>query len=85
MHVRVAKTVKEACQLVETGFEYVAEMHNVKLLELDLGDVDCVVLSHGHGDHTAATVEVVEAAGGVRVYGHPHTFLPRVYVDREGR
>jgi 7,8-dihydropterin-6-yl-methyl-4-(beta-D-ribofuranosyl)aminobenzene 5'-phosphate synthase len=62
-----------------------AFLHNVKLLEADLGDVDCVVISHGHGDHTAATVEVVEASGGVKVYGHPHTFLPRFYVDREGR
>jgi 7,8-dihydropterin-6-yl-methyl-4-(beta-D-ribofuranosyl)aminobenzene 5'-phosphate synthase len=69
----------------DTGANKEALMYNVKLLEVDLGDVDCVVLSHGHGDHTAATVEVVEAAGGVKVYGHPHTFLPRVYVDREGR
>lgn len=29
--VRVAKTVKEACQLVEAGFDYVTEMDNVKL------------------------------------------------------
>jgi 7,8-dihydropterin-6-yl-methyl-4-(beta-D-ribofuranosyl)aminobenzene 5'-phosphate synthase len=69
----------------DTGANREALLHNVKLLEADLGDVDCVVLSHGHGDHTAATVEVVEAAGGVRVYGHPHTFLPRVYVDRDGK
>ena len=60
-------------------------LRNVKLLEIDFGDVDCVVISHGHGDHTAATVEVVEAAGGVKVYGHPHTFLPRFYEDREGK
>jgi len=71
--------------IFDTGANRDALMHNVKLLEVDLGDVDCVVLSHGHGDHTAATVEVVEAAGGVRVYGHPYTFLPRLYVDREGR
>jgi len=30
--VRVAKTVKEACQLLESGFEYVTEMDNLKLL-----------------------------------------------------
>ena len=69
----------------DTGAVKEALLHNVKLLEVDLGDVDCVVISHGHGDHTAATVEVVEAAGGVKVYGHPHTFLPRFYVDRQGR
>jgi len=62
-----------------------AFLYNVKHLKIDLRDLDCVVISHGHGDHTAATVEVVEAAGGVRVYGHPHTFLPRFYVDKEGK
>ena len=69
----------------DTSANKEAFLHNVKLLEVDLGDVDCVVISHGHGDHTAATVEVVEAAGGVKVYGHPHTFLPRFYEDREGK
>jgi len=28
---RVAKTVEEACQLLEAGFEFAAEMDNVKL------------------------------------------------------
>lgn len=62
-----------------------ALMFNMKHLEVDLNDVDCVVLSHGHHDHTAATVEVVEAAGGVKVYAHPHTFLPRFYESKIGR
>ena len=30
-NVRVAKTVKEACQLLEAGFEYVTEMDSLKL------------------------------------------------------
>lgn len=69
----------------DTGNDKAPLMHNIKRLKVDLSDVDCVVLSHGHGDHTVATVEVVEAAGGVEVYAHPHVFLPRFYVDRRGR
>lgn len=69
----------------DTGSNKEAFLHNVKLLKGDLRDVDCVAISHGHGDHTAATVEVVEAAGGVKVYGHPHTFLPRFYEDKVGK
>ena len=34
------------------------------LMKVDFNDVDAVVISHGHGDHTAATVEVVQATGG---------------------
>ena len=69
----------------DTGNDKAPLMHNIKRLKVDLSDVDCVVLSHGHGDHTVATVEVVEAAGGVKVYAHPRLFLPRFYVDRRGK
>jgi len=69
----------------DTGNDREPLLHNIKELEVDLGDVDAVVLSHGHGDHTVATVEVVEAAGGCPVYAHPHCFLPRFYVDRHGK
>ena len=62
-----------------------ALFHNAKLLKEDFDDIDCIVLSHGHGDHTAATAEIVGAAGGVRVYGHPHTFLPRIVENKEGK
>jgi hypothetical protein len=30
-HVKVAHDLKEACQLVETGFEYVTEMEGSKI------------------------------------------------------
>lgn len=60
-------------------------LHNARLLKINFSDVDAIVLSHGHGDHTAATVEVVKKTGGVKVYGHPHTFLPRYYEDKNGK
>lgn len=63
----------------DTGIHKKSLLYNVKQLKVKLDDVDCVVISHGHGDHTAATVEVVRAAGGIKVYAHPHTFQPRFY------
>ena len=69
----------------DTGNDKASLMHNIKRLKADLSDVDCIVLSHGHGDHTVATVEMVETAGGVKIYAHPHVFLPRFYVDRLGK
>jgi len=30
-HVRTAKTIEEACKLVEVGFEYVTEIEDVKI------------------------------------------------------
>lgn len=69
--------------LMDTGMNKRALLHNIKKLEINLADLDCIVLSHGHLDHTAATVETVKAAGGVKVYGHPHTFLHRFHRDKK--
>jgi 7,8-dihydropterin-6-yl-methyl-4-(beta-D-ribofuranosyl)aminobenzene 5'-phosphate synthase len=69
----------------DTGNDREPLLHNIKELKIDLGGLDAVVLSHGHGDHTVATVEVVEAAGGCPVYAHPHCFLPRYYMDKHGK
>jgi len=71
--------------ILDSGLNKRALLFNVKLLMVDLSDVDCIVLSHGHLDHTAATVEFVKAAGGVKVYAHPHAFCPRFYQDKTGK
>jgi len=69
----------------DTGTHKESLFHNIKELKKDLSDVDCVVISHGHHDHTAATVEVVTAMRSPKVYAHPHTFLPRFYEDKTGK
>ena len=76
---------KQRKVVFDTSLNKDAFLHNVKHLKVELDDVDSVVLSHGHLDHTAATVEVVEAAGGVKVYAHPHTFLPRIHQGKTGK
>ncbi len=70
--------------LLDTGSDRECILRNLKTLKVDLAGIDAVVLSHGHWDHTSATVDVVKAAGGVRVYAHPSAFQ-RVYrVDDRG-
>jgi 7,8-dihydropterin-6-yl-methyl-4-(beta-D-ribofuranosyl)aminobenzene 5'-phosphate synthase len=71
--------------IFDTANDKAPFLHNIEKLETDLSDVDAIVISHGHGDHTVATVEVVEAAGGCPVYAHPHTFLSRFYVSKDGK
>jgi len=71
--------------IFDTGMHKQALLYNIKKLKADLSDVDCVVLSHGHLDHTATTVEVVKATRGVKVYAHSHTFLPRFHTDETGK
>lgn len=69
----------------DTGMHKKPLLYNVKQLKVELSDVDCIVISHGHGDHTGATVELLKAAEGAKVYAHPHTFLPRFHRDKKGK
>ena len=41
--------------LLDTGNDRNPLLHNIKELKVDMSDLDAVVLSHGHGDHTVAT------------------------------
>jgi 7,8-dihydropterin-6-yl-methyl-4-(beta-D-ribofuranosyl)aminobenzene 5'-phosphate synthase len=71
--------------MFDTGDDKEALMHNTRYLKLNLKDIDAVVLSHGHGDHTAATVEIVKAVGGIKVHGHPDTFIQRFVRRKQKR
>lgn len=69
----------------DTGINKKALLHNIRKLKVDLSDVESIILSHGHLDHTAATVEVAKAAAKVKIYAHPHAFLPRIYEGKNGK
>jgi 7,8-dihydropterin-6-yl-methyl-4-(beta-D-ribofuranosyl)aminobenzene 5'-phosphate synthase len=67
----------------DTGGKRSALLYNIKALKLDLSRLDCIVLSHGHGDHTSATVELIRKAGrNVKVVVHPSIFYPRFEVEK---
>jgi 7,8-dihydropterin-6-yl-methyl-4-(beta-D-ribofuranosyl)aminobenzene 5'-phosphate synthase len=53
---------------------------NARALNIDLGVVDTLVLSHGHYDHTGGLAAVLrQAAGEVRVHAHPDALLPKYH------
>ncbi len=70
--------------LLDTGSDRDCILRNLKELKIDLRGIDAVVLSHGHWDHTSATVEIVKAAGGVKVYAHPSAFQPVYRINETG-
>jgi len=71
--------------LFDTGMVPDALLFNVRTLKVNLASVDCLVLSHGHHDHTGAVVESVKPSGGMKVYAHPHAFLPRAFINAHGK
>jgi 7,8-dihydropterin-6-yl-methyl-4-(beta-D-ribofuranosyl)aminobenzene 5'-phosphate synthase len=59
--------------LFDTGTKPEVFFHNVEALDVDLDDVDVVVISHEHGDHTGSLARVLEQTDGLPVY-HPVSF-----------
>ncbi len=56
--------------LFDTGTKPEVFFHNIEALDVDLSEVDLVVISHEHGDHTGSLARVLEQNHGLPVY-HP--------------
>jgi 7,8-dihydropterin-6-yl-methyl-4-(beta-D-ribofuranosyl)aminobenzene 5'-phosphate synthase len=52
-------------------------LHNAQVLGLDLSQVNRIVLSHGHYDHTGGLPALLDRAPGARVFAHPEVLIPR--------
>jgi 7,8-dihydropterin-6-yl-methyl-4-(beta-D-ribofuranosyl)aminobenzene 5'-phosphate synthase len=67
--------------LMDTGPSPDALMNNVDTLGVDLQNVDVVVLSHGHYDHTGGLIAALKRIKNrVPVIGHPLLFDPKLKV-----
>jgi 7,8-dihydropterin-6-yl-methyl-4-(beta-D-ribofuranosyl)aminobenzene 5'-phosphate synthase len=62
--------------LFDTGQGLVLE-NNMKVLGKNLSEIDKVVLSHGHYDHTGGLGALAEA-GKFELFSHPASFLPKL-------
>lgn len=73
--------------LFDTGFTGIALLHNAELLGLDLREIEVLVLSHAHMDHTGALHRFLDSIGRpLPVVLHPDAFLyPRFLVLKDGR
>jgi 7,8-dihydropterin-6-yl-methyl-4-(beta-D-ribofuranosyl)aminobenzene 5'-phosphate synthase len=71
--VRVEKAGRERTILFDTGVSPTGVVENLRRLELSLGDVEAIVLSHGHWDHVTGMEGVTKALGrsGLPVLIHP--------------
>lgn len=74
--------VNETRILMDTGLSFSA-VHNAQLMGIDLSTIDCIVLSHGHADHTGGLRDVLKIRREVEVIAHPDIWVPK-YVRRDG-
>ena len=72
---------KTVTVMMDTGPSPEALLNNVEVLGVDLKDVDAVVLSHGHYDHTGGLLDALKGIEKrVLVIGHPLLFDPKLKV-----
>lgn len=57
---------------------------NSLVMNKDLKNIKKILLSHGHYDHTGGLPEVLKMKGQVDVHAHPHVFLDRFSIRKEG-
>ena len=62
--------------LLDTGYSDVYAK-NAAALGIDLTQVDAIVLSHSHNDHTGGLRHFPVQDGSVALYAHPEVFAPR--------
>lgn len=60
-------------------------IENGRLLNVSLKDIDAVVLSHGHYDHTGALLALLKETGPKDIYAHSNLFAHRVVPLGNGR
>jgi 7,8-dihydropterin-6-yl-methyl-4-(beta-D-ribofuranosyl)aminobenzene 5'-phosphate synthase len=77
--VRVEKNGREHTLLFDTGVSPTGVAENMRRLGLSLGDVETIVLSHGHWDHVTGMEGVAKALGraNLPVLIHPEFWSRR--------
>lgn len=69
--------------LVDTG-RSVSVVHNAESMGIDLSTIYCIVISHGHHDHTGGLRDVLRRKGEVEVIAHPDIWAAK-YAQRAQR
>lgn len=71
--------IERGCEriLFDTG-QGPALVRNAVTLHQDLTGLSCVILSHGHYDHTGGLLHAVKMNPGIRVVSHPGVFSAHV-------
>lgn len=71
---------ENGCVLFDTGQSGSVLLHNLALFDETLANIDGLVLSHAHMDHTGGLTAVLSGKSHLPIYGSPDIFRPRYSV-----
>lgn len=84
MLVTVFRGEERRSILYDTGYNRDGVLHNLNFMERDLNEIEAIVLSHGHMDHTGSLYTVLDSIPRpIPLVVHPHAFLSPRYIERE--
>jgi 7,8-dihydropterin-6-yl-methyl-4-(beta-D-ribofuranosyl)aminobenzene 5'-phosphate synthase len=84
--VRMTRGGRTRTLLFDFGFSEHGTAYNADALDVDLREVETLVLSHGHSDHTGGLKRLVAKIGekGLDLVLHPGAFKEDRYITRRG-
>lgn len=84
--VRLSRGGRTRTILFDFGFSEHGAAFNADALDADLSQVEALVLSHGHGDHTGGLERLLSKIGrkGLDLVLHPGALKPDRYLARRG-
>jgi 7,8-dihydropterin-6-yl-methyl-4-(beta-D-ribofuranosyl)aminobenzene 5'-phosphate synthase len=84
--IRVLRARKKFSILFDTGISYDGVVENAKRMGLELSEVECIVLSHGHYDHFGGLVSALNtiSKANLPIIVHKDMFRTRGTANSDG-
>jgi len=84
--IRVRCGDQKETVMLDTGISPGGILHNMKALKIDTSEIQAIILSHGHNDHTMGLPNLLERMKpkNIPVIVHPDAFLERKIVFQDG-
>lgn len=81
--VRTTAQGRTRTMLFDFGFSGIGAAYNARVLDVPMGEIEAIALSHGHSDHIGGFRELVGMIGrpGIELVVHPGVFKAPRYVQ----
>jgi 7,8-dihydropterin-6-yl-methyl-4-(beta-D-ribofuranosyl)aminobenzene 5'-phosphate synthase len=84
--VKVKQGAEKHTIMLDTGYNSMSVLHNMDILAVDPNELEAIVLSHSHMDHTGALHAILgKISKPIPLVVHPDAFLyPRFLEEKDG-